>query len=502
MNKFQHSPVLLPLLFFIAGIGVESDFIIGIALFVVLSYLILFCSDKMKFSKELLSISFRSLIIGCLFFFLGKMNVVLNSKEEFSVTKELYFDSLQIKITDGLKFTERGCWTITTAFNSKSSFDVLVNMDSLTGASLDKGDTLLLFDISVLPLLKTGKEPSGWEKYLLRQGVQYKLYINERSKTVLKKSQSWLYYFYNLAHKKIRFSALSQKSKFLLLSLLIGDRGYVDKQTKEDYAVLGVSHILSVSGLHVGIIYIIISWIIGLFLNKRSLPAITLVLFLIWFYCWMVGFSPPVLRSALMFSLYVLGNAIGRGSVLLHTTCLSALMILLINPMYLYDIGFQLTYIAMLGIIFIMPVFSEKWKFKSFLFKAISDLVFLSIAVQITLLPFLIHYFGYLSLYFIVANLVIVPAVALLMYLGIVFVLSPLHWPMVWIIDQLVLFMDWFCELVCKWPFTILPIAVSTFHCWILYSLCVALFLAYKNYRLNWFLYLGTGALFGVILLI
>ena len=493
--KSQHSLVLLPLLFFIAGIGIDTLFIAGILMFFVLSYLLLHFSDKVKFSKDMLGISSWSFFIGILFFFLGKINVELNSTAENPVTAKIYFDSLNLKITEGVKFSQRGCWTIAPAFEGDNSFDVLVNMDSVKGASLEKGDTLLLHEVSVLPLLKQGKEPSGWEQYLLRQGIQYKMYLNNKSHSELKKNQSWWYSFYNLARKKILLSPLSQKSKPLLLSLLIGDRGYVDQQTKEDYAVLGVSHILSVSGLHVGIIYLVISWIIGLFLNKRSLPAVAVVLLLIWFYCWMVGFSPPVLRSALMFSLYVIGKAMGRSSVLLHTTCLSAFMILLIYPLYLYDIGFQLTYAAMLGIIFIMPVFSERWKVKNFMLKSISDLVFLSISVQITLLPFLIYYFEYLSVYFIVANLVIVPAVALLMYLGIVFVLLPVNPPVNWAIDHLVFFMDCFCDWLCNWPLTTLPFVVSSLNSWLFYSFSIALMMQYRDYRLNGFLFSGLAAL-------
>jgi competence protein ComEC len=502
MSKIQRSPVALPLLFFIIGIGVEEEFVLGIALFVLMSYVVLLFSNKLKFSRELLFLSLRSILLACLFFFLGKINVVLNATSVKPTVDKIYFDTLFIKNTEGVKFTERGCWMLAPAFNTNNAFDVLVNMDSVRGVALEKGDTLVLREVSLLPLLKLGKEPSSWDEYLLRQGIQHKIYVNVRSKTELRKNQSWFYSFYNLAHRKIRLSALSQKSKSLLLSLLIGDRGYVDKQTKEDYAVLGVSHILSVSGLHVGIIYLVISWIIALFLNKRSLVAVFLVLILIWFYCWMVGFSPPVLRSALMFSLYIIGSAMGKGSVLLHTTCLSAFVILLIDPLYLYDIGFQLTYGAMLGIIFIMPVFSERWPIKNFFLKPLCDLIFLSIAVQITLLPFLIYYFEYLSVYFIVANLVIVPAVALLMYLGIAFVLLPYHWLFSAAIDYVVLFMDWFCEEVSCWPYTTLPFAVSSLCCWLLYGLCVGLFLQYKNYRLNWFLYLGASTLFGAILLI
>ncbi|MCX6181019.1 MAG: ComEC/Rec2 family competence protein [Bacteroidetes bacterium] len=494
--KSQHSSVLLPLLCFIAGIGVDEVFVFGVLFFIAATYLLLYFCDKVKFSKDTWGISIWSLIIGVLFFFLGRLNVEWNSPTGNPISDKVNYDSLQIKITDGLKFTERGCWTIAPAFNGANSFDVLLNLDSARGSSLQKGDTLLLRAISALPIIKAGKEPSKWDQYLLRQGIRAKIYIGGKTKLELKKNQSYLYLFYNLTHQKIISSSLSQKSKSLLLSLLIGDRGYVDKKTKEDYAVLGVSHILSVSGLHVGIIYIIISGVISLLLSKRSVLAVSVVLLLIWFYCWMVGFSPPVLRSALMFSLFVVGKSMGRKSALLHTTCLSAFVILLVNPLYLYDIGFQLTYAAMLGIIFVMPVFSEKWKVTNFVLKSVLDLVFLSVAVQITLLPFLIYYFEYLSVYFVVANLVIVPAVALLMYCGIVYVLLPVNDLLIYLLDSLVLFMDKFCEVLCNWPFTTFPIIVSSAVSWMFYAFGIVFLLQYRYYRLNAFLYCGCLASF------
>jgi competence protein ComEC len=309
----------------------------------------------------------------------------------------------------------------------------------------------------------------------------------------LGKNKSWYYSAYNFAHQKIVLSALSSKSKALLLSLLIGDRGYIDKNTKEDYAVLGVSHILSVSGLHVGIVYFVVVWLLSLLFYKRSSIAVFLVLLVIWFYCWMVGFSPPVLRSALMFSLFVLASSAGRGASLWHSTCWSAFVILLLHPQYLYDIGFQLTYGAMLGIVFVMPVFSSWFIIKGLLWKSIVDLLLLSMAVQLTLLPFLIYYFEYVSLYFLLANLVIVPAVALVMYFGIVFVMASgrtLHF-LSFLLDQLVCFMDWFCAVLRAAPYTVVSLVLPDLLFWTSYAL-VLLFAAYYRYtRLNGFLYLA-----------
>ncbi len=482
----------LPLIFFVIGIGVDQRCSVAILVLLFLTYFVLFISRKLALVN--LKMLCYSSLIWVSFFLLGRAcMLVYGDAFEMGELKPVYLAKVEVVCTDVPRFTSRGAWLTAPATIGDTTFDLLLSMDSLQAARLEKGDTLYLRGAAIWPLLLKGKEVSAWEKYLLRQGVNYKSALQKSRSWTLRKNKSWYYGAYNFAHQKIVRSALSSKSKALLLSLLIGDRGYIDKKTKEDYAVLGVSHILSVSGLHVGIVYFVVAWLLSLLFYKRSSIAVFLVLLVIWFYCWMVGFSPPVLRSALMFSLFVLASVVGRGASLWHSTCWSAFVILLLQPQCLYDIGFQLSYGAMLGIVFVMPVFSSWVKVKGLLWKSIVDLLLLSVAVQLTLLPFLVYYFEYVSLYFLLANIVIVPAVALLMYLGIVFLLASgraLQF-LIFLLDQLVCFMDWVCGLLRDAPYTVISLVLPDLIFWICYTLVLIFVIYFKYSRLNWFLYLA-----------
>jgi competence protein ComEC len=496
----QRSPLALPLLFFICGIGVSLIFTVFLLLFLFLFYIALWHSQKLNINSVFGANFLKSTLLAFLFFLLGYGIKEVNESNDFVLKDPIELPSSYLKFTNGVRFTQRGCWTTAQLIHDSLCLDVQVNMDSAKGKLLEKGDTFVLKNVSVYPLVKKGKEPSGFEQYLLRQGVQAKLYVNDDCFDQLNKNSNWQYMAYNSMHAKIVNSSLSPNSKSLLLSLLIGDRGYIDKATKDNFSALGVSHILSVSGLHVGIIYVILAFLIGLLWNKNAYIPLLVILLLIWFYCWMVGFEAAVLRSALMFSIHALGNALGKKSSLLHTTVLSAFIILLINPFFLHDIGFQLTYGAMMGIIFIMPIFQDVLKVKSAYLKPIIDLLLLSLAVQITLIPLLIFHFQTLPVYFMLANLLVVPAVALIMYAGMLFLLIPENEVLNFLLDLLVLINDSCCKMIGDWPYPMVYIVNDNLADFCFYSLCIANVVAYYGWKVNSFLWIAVLSFLAVFI--
>jgi len=495
MTSIQRSPLVLPLLFFICGIGVSFILIVFLLLLLFLFFLALWHSQKLNINRFFCFSFLKSTILALLFFLLGYGIKELNKDSDFVLNSTIELPSSYLKFTNGVRFTKRGCWTTAQLIHNSLCLHVQVNMDSAKGKLLEKGDTFVLKSVRVYPLVKEGKEASGFEQYLLRQGVQAKLYVNDRCFSRINKNNNWQYMAYNSMHAKIVNSYLAANSKSLLLSLLIGDRGYIDKATKDNFSALGVSHILSVSGLHVGIIYVIIAFLIGLLWNKNAYIPLVIILLLIWFYCWMVGFEAAVLRSALMFSLHAIGNALGKKSALLHTTVLSAFIILVINPIFLYDIGFQLTYGAMLGIIFIMPIFQDVLKVKSPYLKPIVDLLLLSLAVQITLIPLLIFHFQNLPVYFMLANLLVVPAVALIMYAGILFLLIPENEVLDFTINMLLLINDSCCKMIGNWPYPMVYIVNDNLADFCFYTLGIANVVAYCGWKVNSFLWLSVLSL-------
>jgi len=492
MTSIQRSPLVLPLLFFMFGVGVSAIFTAFLFLFLCLFFVALWHSQKLNINYFFCVNFLKSTVLVSLFFVLGYGLKEVNKNSDLVLKDTIELPSSYLKFTNGVRFTKRGCWTTAQLLHDSLCLQVQVNMDSAKGKLLEKGDTFALKNVRVYPLVKEGKEASGFELYLLRQGVQAKLYVNDQCFSHLNKNNDWQYMAYNAMHAKIVNSSLSVNSKSLLLSLLIGDRGFIDKATKDNFSALGVSHILSVSGLHVGIIYVILAFLIGLLWNKNAYVPLVIILLLIWFYCWMVGFEAAVLRSALMFSLHAIGNALGKKSSLLHTTVLSAFIILVINPFFLYDIGFQLTYGAMLGIIFIMPIFQDVLKVKSPYLKPIIDLLLLSLAVQITLLPLLIFHFQTLPVYFMLANLLVVPAVALIIYAGMLFLVIPENKALNFIIDILVLINDSCCKAIGNWPYPMVYIVNDNLADFCFYTLSISNIVAYGEWKVNAFLWMAT----------
>ncbi len=490
MDKIQHSPLALPLLFLILGIGVVNEIFIAALLLLVGVIIALGHSNKIKINKSVVPLFLKTCFLAMGFFMLGKCLNLFQEESTIVIKSKTEINAINLSFTEGIRFSKKGAWAIASANIQGKECGALVNMDSVHGLEIEKGDAFNVFNLSVYPLVKEGRLPNAYEKYLIRKGLSMKLYLHEKSKIIVLKNDNSAYDIYNYAHQKIIQSPLSSDAKALLLSLLIGDRGYIDRDVKDQFGVLGVSHILSVSGLHVGIIYLIIVFLFGIFLHKRGIVTLILTLTLIWFYCWMVGFEAAVLRSALMFSIHAIGKYFGQENNLFHSTTVSALIILILFPSFLYDIGFQLTYGAMLGIIFVLPIFQRwiniesKWK------KSVVDLLLLSLAVQITLLPFLIYYFQYLSTYFMISNLMVIPLIAIIMYAGIVFLITPYFKVLIVGINYLVDGLYFICEEMYSWPFSVFIIQENNLLSLTAYSLAISSLVLYHFQKLNAYLWI------------
>ena len=181
MIAIQRSPLALPLLFFICGIGVSSLFIVFILLFVFLVFTALWHSQKLKLNVKFAQNIFMFSVLAGSFFLLGVLLSFLNQEKEVNIKERVEVEKASLIFTNGVRFTSRGCWTIAQLDFNKSSIDVQVNMDSVHGEIIEKGDTFLLSRTVIYPLIKQGKETNGFENYLLRQGVQAKLYVNGKN---------------------------------------------------------------------------------------------------------------------------------------------------------------------------------------------------------------------------------------------------------------------------------------------------------------------------------
>jgi competence protein ComEC len=205
----------------------------------------------------------------------------------------------------------------------------------------------------------------------------------------------------------------------LLDAMLLGDERNIDPDTRQVYSDTGIIHIVSVSGAHIAILFFVISYGFSrLGQKKNHWIRYGLTIGLIWFYVSVAGMSIPAIRAATMFTFLAVGNMIGRQHNSLNQLCMSAVIMLLIQPMWLFGIGFQLSFAAVLSmILFYKPILSL-WPVKHKILSFFTQTIAASIAAEILVAPLVAYYFHSFPLMFIVANLVAGLAMSLILCLG------------------------------------------------------------------------------------
>ncbi len=207
----------------------------------------------------------------------------------------------------------------------------------------------------------------------------------------------------------------------VLSALTLGYSRELDPDTRRVFSSSGAMHVLSVSGLHVGIIFTVLSFLLA-FLKKKQWGKwifVGLVVAILWFYAFITGLSPSVLRASAMFSVFIVGDNMNRRSNIYNSLALTAFFLLLINPGNLFDIGFQLSYAALFGIVFLQSKFEKVIVIKNKVLKYFAALITVSIAAQITTFPITSYYFGQFPSYFWITNLFIIPLTGFLTPVGI-----------------------------------------------------------------------------------
>jgi len=288
------------------------------------------------------------------------------------------------------------------------------------------GDRLLVGAEFVEPEKALNPDGFDYAAYLKRQGVGATCYIpsgtwqmTDRSTdfSVRREADKWRNYLLDVYRK---FNI--QGDEFAVLAALtLGYTDDLNPDLRASYSATGAMHILSVSGMHVGVVYVIIAFLLG-FLDKsqrkKVLKAIFIILFL-WIYAFLSGLSAAVIRAALMFSFVALANCTGRKSQIYNTIFMSMLLMLQYNPFFLYDVGFQLSYAAVLSIIFFQPMVDKLYQPTNKITRMVWEIFSVSIAAQLGTTPFTLYYFQQFPSYFLLTNFIAIPLSSLVIYLAI-----------------------------------------------------------------------------------
>lgn len=252
---------------------------------------------------------------------------------------------------------------------------------------------------------------------------------------------------------------LSNKVNGVVKAMVLGDRTELNPTIKETYTMAGASHVLALSGMHLGIIYFIIT----LLMRWRRLELLSqaIIVVTLWGYALLVGLSPSVTRSALMISIYAIFSISGRDNYPINLLAFTANICLLINPLSLYDISFQLSYMAVLSILVLSSLCSNmvnvKWQMKHPVIKWIGGILLVSLAAQLGTAPLAAYHFGTFNTCALPTNLFLIPMATATIWLTLINLIacqiSPLAIPCTWMLEHLVDAMNNMLKLFTKIPY-------------------------------------------------
>jgi len=306
--------------------------------------------------------------------------------------------------------------------------------DTLSPISLNYGDEIM-FLAKHLPV-EPPYNPSefNFKRWLAAKNIYHQSFLRQDELVKLRANKGNPIVAYALALRKrqveIYRALLHDAEAFAVAStLILGYRADLSKETLAAYSKTGTIHALSVSGMHVGIIYIMLNWLLS-FLDKKSAGRIFKVLLicsLIWYYALLTGFSPSVLRSAVMLTAYILAKQFQRSSNSYNILSFTAFCLLVYNPFLIWDVGFQLSFFAVFGLVYYQPKFYKWLYFENKWLDKLWAAIAMSLAAQLATLPLSIYYFHQFPVYFIISNLFILIPITVLMYTGIAILLLKVH---------------------------------------------------------------------------
>lgn len=276
-------------------------------------------------------------------------------------------------------------------------------------------------------------------------------------------------------------------------ALVLGVTDGLDNELMSAYAATGAMHVLAVSGLHVSIIYMIILWPMKSLQRSRSgrwVVAIT-ALFMLWSYAFITGLSPSVLRAVTMFSFIAVARPTGQSTNIYNTLAASAFCLLIFDPYLIMSVGFQLSYLAVVGIVYLAPRLYRFWEPRHWLMERVWAISTVAVAAQIATFALGLFYFHQFPNYFLLSNLAVIPIAFAVLLLGIA-VLAASIFPVIagtlglvltgciWGLNEVVFAMESFPYSVTK------GVYISAAQCWLLMGMVVAFILLFEQKRFHY----------------
>ncbi len=315
--------------------------------------------------------------------------------------------------------------------------NVLLYFKKEAGAPPLKYGSQIILKKSLQPIQNSGNpEALDYSRYCLFQNITGQGFVSSNDYILLSSlNANWfnsmLFTVRDWSLYTLKQNIHSNKELGIAEALLIGYRNDLDKDLVQAYSNTGVVHIIAISGLHIAVIYSALLLFFSMFkaykLKRWIEPVI--ILFVIWTFTLVAGAAPSVLRATVMFTFILAGNILQRNGNVYNTLAASAFVLLLANPFYLWDVGFQLSYAAVLSIVIFFKSINALLYFKNKFLRWIWQLAAVSLSAQIFTLPFIMYHFHQIPVLFLFSNLLIVPLSGVVLFQELfLFTISWWHW--------------------------------------------------------------------------
>jgi competence protein ComEC len=448
-----------------------------------------------------------------LFFSIGVFSSFINNDKNASTYFEKYATKNQTSILQIKKKLKSTAYynkfeaTLIQVNNIKTIGKILVNIKKDSLQKQIHIDDKIVTKSSLVTILKP-KNPNqfSYKNYLAHQQIYKQVFLTDNQFLIKRDDKFSLARIVENSKNAIKGSlnnySFSKDELSILYALFLGEKQLISQELKANYSKAGVIHILAISGLHVGILVIIFLFLLKPieYLKNGVTYKLLITIILLWNFAIFTGLSASVVRAVTMYSFVAIGQLINRKTPIYFSLITSMLVLLLIKPLFLFDVGFQLSYCAVFSIVWIQPTLRKLYKPKYKIVKYFWDLITVSTAAQLGVLPLSIFYFNQVPGLFLVANLVVIPTLFLVLILGIATIISSLFFSLPelfirlfsWLISSLNSFVNWVAN---QEVFLLKKLYISSFLMLCIYAIIIASILIIKKRTIKRFVFL----LFGII---
>ncbi|MTI20729.1 ComEC family competence protein [Fulvivirga sp. RKSG066] len=279
-------------------------------------------------------------------------------------------------------------------------------------------------------------------------------------------------------------------------ALVLGVKDGLDRDIKYAYSASGAMHVLAVSGLHVGIVYGLILLLFKPFRKTKTRNWLLAIVSLcvLWSYALITGFSPSVLRAVTMFSFVAIAQASNRNTNIYNTLAASGFILLLVNPYLIMSVGFQLSFLAVFGIVFLQPRIYNAWEIDNYWLDKVWTITAVSIAAQIATIPLTLLYFHQFPTFFLISNLVVIPGAFIILCLGLLLLFSsPINLvaeSIGWLLEQIISLVNYLVFSISAIPYSqVTDIEINTWQSWFIICAVVSVVLLFEYRKFKYVVY-------------